>query len=60
MKTSLQQDDSAKRPQPVPSRGAPATYHAHAVRKDVAVRVLVRGTAGEPEELREDGYGHGV
>lgn len=60
MKTSPRQDDPAKRPQPVPPRGAPATYQAHAVRKDVAVRVLVRGTAGEADELREHGYGHGV
>jgi hypothetical protein len=60
MKTSMRHDDPAKRPQPLPTRGAPATYQAHAVRKDVAVRVLVRNTTSEPDELPEHGYGHGV
>jgi hypothetical protein len=53
-------DEPAKRPQPLPQRGAPETYLAHAVRKDVAVRVLVKATAAESDELREHGYGHGV
>jgi hypothetical protein len=48
------------RPQPAPPRGAPATYAAHAVRRDVSVRVSVRAPSPESEELREDGYGHGV
>jgi hypothetical protein len=38
----------------------PASYAAHAFRKDLAVRVLVKPPHPEPEELREDGYGHGV
>ena len=50
----------AKRPQNVPEKGAPATYAAHAMRKDVTVRVSVTTPAPEPEELREHGYGHGV
>jgi hypothetical protein len=61
MKTSTRQDEPAKRPDPRPERGAPATYAAHAVRKNLAVRVLVTPpTAPESDELREEGYGHGV
>ena len=60
MKTSTKRDDPAKRPEPAPQRGAPATYAAHAVRKNLAVRVRVTPAVPEPEELREDGYGHGV
>ena len=43
-----------------PAPGAPATYAAYAMRKNVSVRVSVRAVAAEPEELREEGYGHGV
>jgi len=60
MQTSTRRDDPSKRPQPPPERGAPPTYAAHASRKDVSVRVLVTPATPEPEELREDGYGHGV
>jgi hypothetical protein len=42
------------------AHGAPATYAAYAWRKDVSVRVSVRSVLVEAEELREDGYGHGV
>lgn len=60
MKTTTRQDEPAKRPQPAPERGAPASGTAHAVRKNVAVRVVVRTNSAESDELREDGYGHGV
>ena len=41
--------------------GAPPTYAAYASRKDVSVRVSVRALlVAESEELREEGYGHGV
>lgn len=44
-----------------PERGAPATYAAHATRKDLTVRVSLTAPAPpEPDELREHGYGHGV
>ena len=56
--TSDKPEEPAKRPAP-PQRGAPPTHAAQAVRKDVSVRVLVTSPP-EPEELREDGYGHGV
>ncbi len=55
-----QQDEPAKRPQPPPERGAPATHAAHAVRKNVSVRDSSKTSVAEPEELREHGYGHGV
>jgi hypothetical protein len=60
MKMSSQPNEPAKRPQASPERGAPPTYAAHAARKNVGVRVLLKPTAGEAEELREHGYGHGV
>ena len=59
MKTPTQPEEPAKRPQPAPERGAPASYAAHAVRKNVRVRVTVK-PAGEADELREHGYGFGV
>lgn len=59
MKTSTQSDDRAKRPQPVPDRGSSLPHSAQPVHEHVAVRVTVVA-AGEPEELREHGYGHGV
>lgn len=40
--------------------GAPPTYAAYAKRKDVSVRVSVKRVLVEAEELREEGYGHGV
>ena len=40
--------------------GAPPTYAAYASRKDVSVRVSVTPVLVEAEELREEGYGHGV
>jgi hypothetical protein len=60
METSKKADEPAKPPQKTPERGAPATYAAHAMRKDVTVRVSVAAPTPEPEELREHGYGHGV
>jgi hypothetical protein len=60
MKMSTKPEDPAKRPQPAADRGAPPTYAAHAVRKNVSVRVLVKPSAAENDELREHGYGHGV
>jgi hypothetical protein len=60
MDMSVKPDDPAKRPQPSPQRGAPASYAAHAMRKNVAVRILVKPNAGEAEEPGEHGYGHGV
>jgi hypothetical protein len=60
MNTSTQPDEPAKRPQPAPDRGSPTSSPAHAVRKDVAVRVTVSPTPPESDELREHGYGHGV
>ena len=58
MELPAKQPDTAKPPQP-PS-GAPATYAAYASRKNLSVRVSVRPVAADAEELREDGYGHGV
>jgi hypothetical protein len=60
MQMSSKRDEPVKRPSPSPERGAPPTDAAHAVRKDVSVRVLVKPKSTEPEELREHGYGHGV
>ena len=60
MKTVTQPDEPAKRPPPGPDRGSPTTDEAHAVRKNVAVRVTVVASPTEPDELREHGYGHGV
>ena len=60
MKMPSRSDDPAKRPQPAPERGAPATYAVHAVRKNLTVRVSVKPASPETEELREHGYGHGV
>ena len=59
-------DLPAKRQEPAKSQerpvapGAPSTYAASASRKDVAVRVSVKSVLVEAEELREEGYGHGV
>jgi hypothetical protein len=53
-------DEPARRPSTGPERGAPPTHAAHAVRKDISVRVSVKTPAVEPEEIREEGYGHGV
>jgi hypothetical protein len=53
-------EEPAKRPATAAGRGAPPTYAAYAVRKNVSVRVLVKPTASESDELPEHGYGHGV
>jgi hypothetical protein len=60
MQMSTRRDEPSKRPDPSQERGAPATYAAHALRKNLAVRVTVKPSGAEPEELREPGYGHGV
>lgn len=59
MKTSTRSEEPAKRPT-APERGAPATHAAQALRKNLSVRVLVKPTPNDSEELREHGYGHGV
>jgi hypothetical protein len=60
MKSATSRDGDDKRPEQAPGRGRPATHAAHAVRKDVVVRVSVMPPSHEPEELGEHGYGHGV
>jgi hypothetical protein len=51
----------ADRPQPAPGPGTPATTTVQAVRKDVTVRLsLASPPTPDAEELKEDGYGHGV
>ena len=61
METQFQRTTEPPRPQKTPGPGAPATFAAHAVRRDVSVRVSVRATTSpEPEEPGEHGYGHGV
>ena len=59
MKMSTKPEEPAKQPSAA-DRGAPGTYAAHAVRKNVSVRVSVKPAPGESDELREHGYGHGV
>jgi hypothetical protein len=60
MELPAKRPEAAKSPERPPARGAPATYAAYALRKDLSVRVSVRSTATDAEELREEGYGHGV
>ena len=60
MKTFTKPEEPAKQPQSGAKRGAPPTVAAHAVRKNVSVRVLVKPAPGDSDELREHGYGHGV
>jgi hypothetical protein len=61
METPTRQQEPAKPPERPSAPGAPATYAAYAWRKNVSVRVSVRSLlAAEGEELREEGYGHGV
>ena len=44
-----------------PAAGAPSTASAQSSRKNVTVRVSVTPPATqEGEELKEEGYGHGV
>lgn len=59
MKTQHERSEPVA-PNPAPRRGAPSTYAAQAVRRDVSVRVSVTAALPDPEELREPGYGHGV
>lgn len=59
MKMSPKPEEPAKKPSGA-DRGAPFTYAAHAVRKDLSVRVLVKPANVESDELPEHGYGHGV
>jgi hypothetical protein len=58
MKTQ-HQHSQPEPPRAAPPKGAPATFAAYAVRRDVSVRVAVMAPP-EPDELREPGYGHGV
>lgn len=60
MEAPTKRNQTADRPDPVPGRGAPATDAAHAVRKDLSARVYVKPAAAEPDEIKEEGYGHGV
>ena len=61
MNSMASQKEPAKRGEQPTDRGVPSTYAAHAVRKDVTVRVsLTPPSPQEAEELKEDGYGHGV
>ena len=60
MQIPTKRDEAVQRPSTAPKRGAPATYAAHALRKDVSVRVFVVSKTPDHEELREPGYGHGV
>ena len=60
METQSQRPNPQSGPQPAPEKGAPATPAAHAVRREVSVRVSVRSPQTEADELREEGYGHGV
>ena len=61
MQTMTKRDEPMKRPQPPAGRGRPSTASARAARKDVTVRVSVTTAAAlDAEELKEDGYGHGV
>ena len=61
MEPPAKQQEPAKRYERRAAPGAPATYAAYASRKDVSVRVSVRALlVTEAEELREEGYGHGV
>jgi hypothetical protein len=52
-------EEPAKPPERL-APGAPATYAVWALRKDFSVRVSVRSVVTDAEELREEGYGHGV
>ena len=59
MKMPTKPEEPAK-PRSTADRGATFTYAAHAVRKNLSVRVLVQPAPAEPEEQPEHGYGHGV
>jgi hypothetical protein len=60
METQAQRPNPQSGPQPAPKKGAPATNAAHAVRRDVSVRVSVPAAQIDADELGEEGYGHGV
>ena len=60
MQIPTKRDEPSKRPEAASTQGAPASHAACAERKNVSVRVQVRAASGEPEELPEHGYGHGV
>lgn len=60
-KGSAQREESAKRTATEPDCGRPATWSACAAKKDLVVRVRIAQVVWpETEELREEGYGHGV
>jgi hypothetical protein len=59
-KSPTRRDEPSKRQEPSQERGVPASYAAHAFRKNLSVRVMVKPPSPETEELREHGYGHGV
>jgi hypothetical protein len=60
-KSSTQREESAKPTATEPDCGRPATWAARAVKKDLVVRVRIAPIVWpETEDLREEGYGHGV
>ena len=60
MQGTTKEDEPAKRPPAPQGRGTPSTGPVHSVRKDVTVRLYVSPPSPESEEIKEDGYGHGV
>ena len=61
MQTMTKRDETQRGPRPPAGRGAPSTASAQPSRKNVTVRVSVTPPATqEGEELKEEGYGHGV
>ncbi len=61
MESMTKRDEPASAQKGETGQGAPSTTTVLAARKDVTVRVLVATPpASESEELKEDGYGHGV
>ncbi len=60
METPTKREEPATPPRAQCEQGTPSTCAAYAERKNVSVRVTVGPGHPEPEELREEGYGHGV
>lgn len=61
MTGATKRDEPGKGSPPPPGRGTPPTAAVQATRKDVTVRVfLAAQPVPDSEELKEEGYGHGV
>lgn len=61
MESMTKQDEPASRQKVETGPGTPSTTSVLAARKDVTVRVSVATPpTPENEELKEEGYGHGV